>query len=117
MKRNILSLLFPLFYSVIPSLLYIFLNIVNLDIRVIKFSLLVFFVNLGWISFIHLYGKNEKSVLILYILISTIPSTYLVFFNLENSYQYKIIFSLLIIGFFGLRLFIKIKKKKIGEKI
>jgi len=117
MKRNVLSLLFPLFYSAVPSLLYVFLNIVNFDIRVMKFSLLVFFVNLGWISFVHLYGKNERGVLTVYILISTIPSTYLVFFDLEDSFQYKIIFSLFIIGFFGLRLFIKIKKKKSGEKL
>jgi hypothetical protein len=117
MKRKVFSLMFPLFYSIIPALLYVLLNFVNLDIRVIKFSLLVFFVNLGWISFIHLYGKNEKIILILYMIISVIFSSYFVFFSLENSYQYKIIFALLIIGFLGLSLFIKIKKRKIGDKI
>ncbi len=119
MKKNFLTLLFPLFFSIIPPFLYLILNAVNLNSSIIKFSIFIYFINLGWISFIHLYKKNQTLILSIYLIISIIVSTYFVFFELKNNLeineiQYKIIYSLLLTGIIGLSFFIKRKKKK-GE--
>ena len=123
MKKKIYSLVFPLFFSLVPSLLYLLLNTVNMDIHIIKFSILIFFVNLGWISFIHFFKKGQTLILSIYIITSLVFTTYIIFVSLKidihdihdiTNIQYLIIYSLLIIGIIGLSFFIKRKEKK-GE--
>jgi len=114
MKKNIYSLMFPLFISMVPPLSYILLNDLNINNQVIKFIFLIFFVNLGWISFIHLFKKRQTLILSIYMTISIVFSTYIVFFGLDNDFQYYIIYGIFITGIIGLSFFIKRKKRK-GE--
>jgi len=112
MKKNVFTLFFPLFFSVIPSILYISLNVIDLNQKKIKFALLILFVNLAWISFIHLYKKEHNLTLSIYLIISISVSTYLVFVSCNKNSQLYIIYVLLITGIIGLSFFIKRKEKK-----
>jgi hypothetical protein len=111
MKKNIFTFFFPLFFSIIPSILYILLNVIDLNQKHLKFALLVFFVNLAWISFIHFYKKGHNLILSIHLIISVIVSTYLVFIACDKSNQLYMIYVFLIMGIIGLSFFIKRKER------
>ncbi len=122
--KKIIHYFLPLLFALLLFLFYIIIYPSTSPVESENFStaLLVFFTALGSCAVIIFSGQKNKFLLYFYISISIgFPLILLLFFNLFNTVQLKILFGCLVVGVFWLKLFVSAylkqqKKSSVGSK-